>query len=838
MLGEKFNIDGIDHFLSYAKKKVEDFKWAKEAYKVYYRSMSPSFEEWQRSYLKQNLAAGEMPNLNDMDLKRMGIKMYGHAAKRDFNLVPHFPLIDTLYEKMKGIRQRMNFEPMAVDISLFAKNIKSQEQLQRLQESLKYDYDLFKEKITREYLMRYGVTDVSQFSHEEQQDMQEEIGNRVKEMTPERINEYFDKEYYSPFSEQSQMMLDYESNTKNLKNHFEMRFAEGYKDNLEVSYMYTSHGLPRITLIDSRTFTNIESDDCKEIEYSERCFHQTYRAPMDILNLYGEDIKLSDIEKIKPGFFHIGFNGNINILNGVQETLALSHYADNYERDPERYHNIDQRTPEGQEKMMAFKSMFFNRNRTGSMISDGHVTFKTPIDMKSVKRITNGRIEYSWRDSDYEKNPDVDIDVKTFKSVKVWQARCIGDPMGEVFVKAGPLDFDWADISDPTKKRHPYSGGYHGTLVVEQNGTRRRRGLFDKGIVHQVNINIENARCEEEKGFNIGKVFVMLQEARGPDVTPEMFFDTMKGSRLIDLDGSQLTGTFASALAASGRIFNSVDMSNNVAVKDSMEQIEAHFRSMKRAMGVDEMDVNPYSTDNVARVGQENATNSTLDLFTTHIKYMNNTLQMYIDLCHYAYKKNPRVLEGVMNDMSYQLLLTEDFLQHGKPGVFIRNDIQDQMLLRETKMDAVHFIQNGAYSIIPDYVRFKMGRNMAEILNAAEAMARKSDNQQQQMMQAQQEQAKQAMAQRQQELEATWAHESSEKDKDRHTKIDTSAMMAEQWLNQADVDQDGQNDLNQNADKQRGFDREENEKDRRLKREIEMRKAELLKKKASVAQKR
>ena len=106
------------------------------------------------------------------------------------------------------------------------------------------------------------------------------------------------------------------------------------------------------------------------------------------------------------------------------------------------------------------------------------------------------------------------------------------------------------------------------------------------------------------------------------------------------------------------------------------------------------------------------------------------------------------------------------------------------------------------------------------------------------MMQAQQEQAKQAMAQRQQELEATWAHESSEKDKDRQTKIDTAAMMAEQWLNQADVDQDGQNDLNQNADKQRGFDREENEKDRRLKREIEMRKAELLKKKASVAQKR
>lgn len=832
---DKF-IDGVDHFKSFREKQSNGGQWFKDAHKYYDMHMTKPMEEVYRSSLKESLAAGEMPNLNEAQLSQLGIKRYGMEARRDFNLIPHFPLIDTIFEKIKGIRQRMNFEPQAVDLSIFSKNQKSQAHLRMLQDYLEHDFNKFKEGLAKEYFMQYGVTDVAEFSHEDQQDMQAEIDSRFKNMTPERINEYFSKEYYSPFSEMAQSIIDYETDMKKLKKHFEDRFGDGYLDNCEVSYIYESHGLPRIDKWNPRFFYSWMAPDCLTIEEGERCKAETWRTPMQIFDLYGKYIKDSDIEKIRPGMYNIGLNGDINILNGIEETLAISHYADNYEKDPNRVFHIDQRTEEGQQKLLAYKARFYGGNQGSALIRDCHITFKTPIYMKYVERINDGRVEYSWRHSDYEENPDIDISVKKIRSVKICQARCIGDPLSEIYIQAGPLEYDWADISDPRSKRHPYSGGYHGN-VINKRGQMIRRGLFDKGINHQIRINRDAARLEEEKGFNVGKVFVMLSEAMGDDITPDQFFDTMKGSRLINVDASKISGVFASALAQSGRVFTSVDMSNNVAVKESIEEIEIGYKRMERSMGVDEMSVNPYSTDANLKIGQENASNATFDLFTKHVHYMNNTLQMYIDFCHYVYKKNPQVLDWVLNDMSYKILLSDEYLKYAKPGVFIENNIQDQMELREAKMDIMHFVQNQAFEMIPDYMRLKTARNMAGILNASEGMARKGQRKQEEIMASQQEQAKMAADMRDKELLESRLHEKEMQERDIISDIEREAIRAEQWLNTSDVNRNNQNDLNENAEKQRYFDANENEKDRLLKLKIEQMKQSQVKKRPPLNQK-
>lgn len=831
---DKHSIDGIDHFLSYREKKSDDFRWAKEAHWFYDMNMNKSQEEVKRNILKASLSAGEMPNLNNADLGRLGIKMYGHAAKREFNLIPHFPLIDQVYEKMRGIRQRMNFEPTAIDMSLFSKNEKTREHLLQLQDMLQQTvFKVYEEKVTREYLMQFGVSDVSQFSHQDQQDMQSQIKQRAQELTPERINEYFDKEYYSPFSEMAQMLLDYESSTKNLKDHFERRFDEGYKFNNEVSYMYESHGIPRIDMCKSEWFDWVGSSDCDRFEMGDRAKYVAYRSPMDTFSRYGEKIKDSDIDKIKAGMYYIGHNGNINVLSGVQETLAIGHYAD-HEKE---YSDINQRTEEGQARMQALQARFFNnRNHGGYLYRDCHVVWKSPITMKSVKRLVNGRIEYSWRENEYEENPDVDIKVKKIKSVMVWQARSLGDPASKIYVDAGPLGYDWSDISDPTRRYLPYSGGYLGA-VIENDFNTVRRGLFDKGINHQVKINIEAGRLEEEKGFNIGKVFVMLNSAIG-DQSPEQFFDTMKGSKLISLDETQLNNVFASQLATSGRVFTSVDMSNNLAIKDSLEQIEVFYRNLKRSMGADEYDVSPYSTDANLKTSQDNATNATLGHFTTHLKYMNNTLQQYIEFCHYVYKKNPRVLEWVANDMSYQLLLTDDYMTFAKPGIFIRNDIQDQRLLESAKTDMMHFVQNQAYAMIPDYLRMKAARNMTALINAGEGLARKAEQAGQQQQQAQQQQIEQERAAREKEIQDARAHEAGMQKEKLTANLDIAAINSEWAMKQADVDQDGVSDATERDDKDRAYNKERDDKDRALKKEIEMRKAEIAAKTKSVNQKK
>ena len=210
---------------------------------------------------------------------------------------------------------------------------------------------------------------------------------------------------------------------------------------------------------------------------------------------------------------------------------------------------------------------------------------------------------------------------------------------------------------------------------------------------------------------------------------------------------------------------------------------------------------------------------------------------MYIDFCQKKKKKNPQVLDWVLNDMSYKILLSDEYLKYAKPGVFIENNIQDQIELREAKMDIMHFVQNQAFEMIPDYMRLKTARNMAGILNASEGMARKGQRKQEEIMAAQQEQAKMAADMRDKELLESRLHEKEMQERDIISDIEREAIRAEQWLNTSDVDRNNQNDLNENAEKQRYFDANENEKDRLLKIKIEQMKQKKKKKRPPLNQK-
>jgi hypothetical protein len=826
----------IDHHISYAQKRKDNWKWAKDSYELLYRAHTVPQKELARLKLKFNLANGMMPDLNIKDLSMFGIKVPPHVQKKKFQLIPHQPCMDKIYEFMMGQRQRQRFEPVAIDIGIFSHSEKSRlHQLYINNELTKSIYEPYRQMVTQEYARMYNIDNPANFSHEDQQDMKAEIDKKTHELTPDKIDEFFDKEYVSPLSIESMQLLEYEIKTKNLNRHFIENFRNLYIGNGEVSFLYESHGNPRIDRCKLSGFTCYGSDDIDCIEDMELASYRILRTPMDIIARYGGDISLADIKEIET---------SSNLYENIYDRKSRSPLTSREEMDMIGFYDgnqaqvfpdgINLRTPEGQEKMMAFQSMF-RRSNSGlaPLIEDSHICFRTPVVMKQVKRIVNDREEYSWRDADYELNPDYgDILHTEVRSTEVIGVRRVGTIGKGVYVKAGPEKFQWADIDDPRKKKLPYWGGFLGKLM----GEAEPRGYFDKGIGKQISINIEAARLEEEKGFNMGKLFMMLLSLKPADMSEEMFVDTMRGSRIIPIDDKLLTGPLQS-LIAGGHALKSIDMSNDPNIVAVMNHLAVMYNDLATTMGLDDSvsgGASPYASTETNRQNMVNGSNKTLNLYTIHNEHIKNTLQGYMEFCRYVYRKNPRVLEWMADDKSMaQLKLSDEFLNYGKAGIYFSNDPDDLKQLDLFKEDARFAIQNQAYIMLPYLARVRFAKTQAEVLNAVEALQKISSEQQQQAQQAAQQQQQQMIQAEAQKLAQQQQHEKEMQDADDQTKYGLAAINATQFLQAQDVNKDGISDVNEREAQQREFERKENEKDRQLQLIIESKRAALMKKQAA-----
>lgn len=805
-------INDIDHTLSQYEKNKDDYQWDKDVLVLLQSRMGVDANTRKRLEFKEQLAAGKMSKLNPQEQQNLNIKLYGHARKKDFNLIPHFPLIDQVLEEAVGELERQPFEPSADDISLFSKNIKDSEHKEEIKAWLnKNKLEPLFQGITQRYFMENNIADMAQLSHEDQQQVQSDIEARKKQQTPREINDYFENDYYSPFSQMAQFLTDLECKTKNLKNHFDNRFRHGYVHGAEISYIHKSHGLPRITPCHRKYFDWDGDEGVDTIEDGFVAFYDYPRALVQCYALYGEHLTDADIKKLeKNNDYARGLNGDFNIQGPIQETAMLSFYYDNHkEMFPD---GVDWRSEEGQRVLMQIRQITSRGIHPSRMVRDCHAVWLTSTIMKLVERNVKGRREYAWRHNDYVMNPDYgDITVKKVRGMQVRGCRSLGEGNNRVFVEPGPLQFDWSDIYDPIKKKLPYSGGFYG-LDFGKSIT----APFDKGINFQIKINVEAARLEEEKGFDLGKMFVMLESAMPDGYTPEIFFDVMKGTRIINLDENKLNPTIAGALMQGGRVFNSIDMSNKVGVKEAAEEIERLYYTLKRAMGMDGKDISPYDSIENVRQRQQQSSSRTFDVYNKHGRFENNTLQMYMDFCMDTYRENPRAIEQMTSDLNMAMLMSEEFLQFGRIGVFIGNSVEDQIAIREFKQEMLPFIQNEAYEVLEDFARIKKAKSWGEVLNATQSLSRKSAGMRQAAQEAAMKQEQEQMAAIERQKQMDYDHQDRQLLQKGANAIDLAEINATDKANAVDINKNAQNDFTEQAEKDLAYQRERDNKDRAL----------------------
>lgn len=131
--------------------------------------------------------------------------------------------------------------------------------------------------------------------------------------------------------------------------------------------------------------------------------------------------------------------------------------------------------------------------------------------------------------------------------------------------------------------------------------------------------------------------------------------------------------------------------------------------------------------------------------FAIDNNFRKRTLTKFLECCKYAYKKNPKKGQFLLDDMGQEMVNNFDEFVSTEYDIHLSNSNADTELYNDLRQLSQAAIQNGQ-ATISDLIAIRQSESVQEIARKLEESARKikeqNDAMQQQQLQAQQEQAK------------------------------------------------------------------------------------------------
>ena len=155
--------------------------------------------------------------------------------------------------------------------------------------------------------------------------------------------------------------------------------------------------------------------------------------------------------------------------------------------------------------------------------------------------------------------------------------------------------------------------------------------------------------------------------------------------------------------------------------------------------------------------------------FVLDANFRKRALGKFLECCKYAYKKNPKKGQFILDDMGAVMVQNFDEFCLSEYDVHISNSSADTQLYQELKSLSQAAVQNGQ-ATIGDLIAISQSESVQEISRRLADSAEKIKQQQQEMQEKQLQQQQEAAQMQQQTAQAQMQHEIQEKDKDRAVK--------------------------------------------------------------------
>lgn len=734
--------DILSQRISWKQKKANDFEWAKKCINyvdtLYYPYKDKSrLRRLQMNYDLYN-GMGEKA-MKDYSSEEAMQELAEEGIMAGYENIQHHPVIDQIAKALVGEQQLRPLNAIAFDSSGYTMNDKKQKRLELFQNYIQETIVApNKARATQEVLMKLGIKDPFSLSPEQQQEVQAQIDEYTKVLTPKEIDNYMRKDYKSPYEVQAQKILDF------LMDYLDIKFTtdEGFKHAVitgeEIYRVGIRHNMPFVELVDPMGFYSVGRPNSFFIEDSTAAKYDQYVTLSDIYNWHGDEIGKKTSIKAKLDTYSSG---------DFSQKVVDEHIY----RDPSALRGFSSLlSKEGQSQLQDLFGSY-GITKKGGDIKYTHVTWKALRRLKKIKRLVNNVEESFWIDESYTFDPlKGDIEQKEAWVPEVWQGIKIDE---DIYMDIGPVPYQYRSLSNPWDTKLPYVGAQYAKLMNNTSNV----APMDLAKPWQYKFNVQMAKIHEMEASDFGKVFLTSFHAKPKDWSWQKYILMAKYGKIIPVDLQKEGVTPMDA-----QVFKGIDLSTVNDLAGKLQYLEFIRNQISLSMSYNPSRLGMQAPSVAVSNNQQNIVQSsyqTYDIYNMHNKVVENLLNVLINCARVAFKENPPIKSYVLDDMSVaELEVDDEMLWRSEVAVKVRNSSQDFENILEIKRQAQTMIQNGLISF-PELIRLQFSKSGADVMNVAEFAEERLQKQREeqmageQQMQEQQAQMQQQLMQMQQEFE-------------------------------------------------------------------------------------
>lgn len=541
--------------------------------------------------------------------------------------------------------------------------------------------------------------------------------------TPEQVQKYSTYSMNDMRELTANRLAEYLIKQQNL----EYKFNKGFKDSLitaeEFYYVGIENGEPVCETVNPLDFDYDKNPDKDFIEDSQWAAHTKYCTPSEVLDVYGSDLKDSEVDQLDSGT--TGPSGQTRLSEGPSTGPLI---PITYTRPA-----FDHTHRNGYVRV--------TRVEWKSMRKIGYLTSYDPETLEKVETIV---------DESYIPVKENGETVEWLWISEVWEGTKIGNG---IYTRIRPKTVQYRSIDNPSQCKLGYVGAVHNA----RNSTPT--SLVDLVKHHQYLYNVIMYRMELEIAKAKGKKMVMdiaqIPRSQGMDIEKWMYyFDTIGIAFINSFEEGK--GKFQGQTSAFNQ-FSGVDMTLSQSVGQYIHILEKIEDMASELMGVTRQRLGAITSSETVGGVERSVTQSshvTEPLFYLHNEVKKNVLTQLIECAKVAYPEGKKI-NYILDDMGRMMLTIDAEFINADYGIFVTNSAKEVKGLEDLKALANQAISSGMITLkeAATIVTSQSISQVDNIIAQGEAAKQAETQQEQQLQQQLQQQKEQAMMDQQEKLQ-------------------------------------------------------------------------------------
>lgn len=660
---------------------------------------------------------------------------------------------DILSGKVKallGMEMKRPFSYKIVAVNEEATTRREQAEFAKLRD---YVVNSIMAPIQQELELKYQQQAKGNLSADEQRQIQEQIAQELKTMTPAEVKKYMAREHQDPAEAMAQQILEYLVQKEDIQ----AKFNKGWKHSLlsgeEIYWVGTVNGHPVLRVVNPMRFDYDNKTETEYIEDGEWACYEIIMTPSEVNAFFTGE--LSNVE-----------------LDDIMEDYALSDGS------------IDSFQFRGD----GSKSLEGIRVLHGEFKALKAVAFLTYLNPETEEE------EMMIVDESYELNPEIgDISITKEWITAKYEGYKIGDDK-YAFLREVPGQYK--DLENLHVCKLSYMGAAVDSLNSETTSLVSRMKYYQ--YLYDILLYRIELLTASDKGKQLLLNMNLIPKGSGIDIHKWLyFFETTKIGWMDPNEEGNKSGTDISTAA------KEIDMSLASDIQKYIALAEYTEKRCGESVGITKQ-IEGQIAGNEAVANTQMAivqsTNILEPYFELHNLVKRNVLQALLETAKGAFTEfKPRYLNYVLDDMSRHMLeLDFDLLENSSYGLFVSNTMKSFEALQAIQQLSHAALQNQKVELsdVIKVMRSQSIQEAEELLKVAENERLSREQEQNQM----QTQAQAEAAEKEREFKREeWMHELEkiklQEELQTEREIQKQLIMSMGFNTDKDVDKDGLPDV-------------------------------------------